>query len=157
MRFFMPSIPAGRAEYFAVLLLSTIALYAIVFAVLEVRVDQFTGEIAYSANRLAFGLLLYMIWFVVSVINVLRRLTDLTMNAAWALLLLLPVAGFVFSLFLLLASGSKRSTYSPYGDDPYDPESWVDKSDAGKAPSVMLNGRPIYLPGEHNAWDEDAA
>lgn len=158
MRFFTPSIPAGRLEYFGVLIITTIALYAIVFAVLEIRVDQLTGQVAYSADRLAFGLFLYLIWFTISIINVLRRITDLGISSAWAFTLLIPILGMLFSFYLLLASGVKRTTYAPYGDDPLNPDSWVAKPTADSTgPAVTYNGQALYLPGEHDAWDENAA
>ncbi len=158
MRFFTPSIPAGRLEYFGVLIITTIGLYAILFAVLEIRVDQLTGEVAYSADRLAFGLFLYLIWFVISIINVLRRITDLGISSAWAFTLLVPVLGTLFSFYLLLASGVKRSTFAPYGDDPLNPDSWVATPTADNTgPAVTYNGQALYLPGEHDAWDDKAA
>ncbi len=158
MRFFIPSIPAGRLEYLGVLIVTSIGLYAIVFAVLEIRVDDFTGEIAYSADRLALGLFCYMVWLVLSVINVLRRVTDLGISSAWAFTLLIPLVGTLFSIFLLVASGKKNSAFAPYGDDPLNPDSWVAKPAADStAPAVTYNGQALYLPGEHEAWDDEAA
>jgi len=158
MRFFTPSIPAGRLEYLGVLIVTTLMSMLVVFTMLELRVDQLTGQIAYSADRLAVGLLFYMIIWVVSFVNVLRRLTDLGMSGWWALALIVPLVGLVFQLYLLVASGINTRTYAPYGEDPLNPDSWVPSpSQSGPTgPSVTYNGQALYLPGE-DVWDSDAA
>lgn len=156
MRFFMPSHPAGRLEY----LLIQIGLYAVFYfalaVVLGLSVDPTTRELSYNAPMLTAVVCIVIVVIALQWITVLRRLYDLHMGGGWAFCTILPVIGLIFHVYLLVASGVSRETFAPYGDNPYNPDSWVAPADAGAGPSVTFRGQALLLPGEEESV-EDAA
>lgn len=153
MRFLTTNTPAGRLEYLAV----TIVMYAVyVFAfttLLEVEIDPSTQDFSYSTQKLATFAFVFVGIVIVGLINALRRMKDLHMGGAWIILHFIPLLNIFFHLMLLFSSGMKRQTYAPYGDNPYNPDSWVAKpaSDGSGGPAVTFQGQALLLPGE-DAW-----
>lgn len=118
--------------------------------------------------------------FVASVLSfllVLRRLTDLGASLWLSLLPLSPsiafmasiplattvpgellgmvilglsALSFVFNLWLIFGKGQAKQIVAPYGDNPYDPASWVPPAHGSGSTSVTFNGQELRLPGEHN-------
>jgi uncharacterized membrane protein YhaH (DUF805 family) len=118
--------------------------------------------------------------FVASVLSfllVLRRLTDLGASLWLSLLPLSPSIAFmasiplatsvpgellgliilglsalsvVFNLWLTFGKGKAKQIVAPYGDNPYDPASWVAPSYGAGASSVTFNGQELRLPGEQS-------
>lgn len=160
MRFFNPSSPAGRLEYLVVgLVLYAIAYWAtLTFLALSVDVD--TQEFTYSAGGVTTWLFILILVLAFGMINVLRRMTDLNLGSGWVICHFIPVINVIFHLYLLLASGIDKKTYAPYGDNPYNPDSWVPKpapnTSSVPSNSVSFQGKPLLLPGEEN-WDSEAA
>ena len=149
LRFFTPSHPCGRLEY----LLVHVALYAIMYfatsMLLGFSFDIDTQEWDYDANKLTMFLVIAILVFGVGLINVLRRLHDLQMGSGWAICHFLPLVNLLFHLYLLLASRVDQKTFAHYGDNPYNPDSWVPNPDPAKTgPSVTFQGQPLLLPGE---------
>ena len=62
----------------------------------------------------------------------------------------LSALAFVFNLWLLFGKGQAKQIVAPYGDNPYDPASWVAPSYGAGSTSVTFNGQELRLPGEHN-------
>lgn len=160
MRFLTTTEPAGRLEYLAVILV----MYAVnVFAfatLLQFEVDPLTQEFSYSREKLAMFAFVIVANLVIGLINVLRRMKDLHMGGAWIIMHFIPFLNILFHLMLLFSSGVKRETYAPYGNDPYNPDSWVAKPTEAEAagPAVTFRGQALLLPGE-DGWqgDEEAA
>jgi len=161
MRFFTTTTPAGRLEYFLVALVTNIAFIAAVIIVLGLQVtlgDGSTPGVGYNAASLAtFGFISLAVLFF-QVVNCLRRMKDLHMSSTWIIALFIPIVSFLFQLQLLFSSGVKRETFAPYGEDPYDPDSWVPPSEnlENGGPGVTFQGQALLLPGE-DSWDDQAA
>lgn len=164
MRFFTTLHKAGRLEYFLVnvaLGAFLVVLFRVVLQ-LEVTVDTTSPEaaqasfnnISYSQTGLPLFLVGAVVYYFAWIINTCRRLKDLNTGYVWALLLFVPLIGLIFGLWLHFASGISDKTYTPYGDDPYDPNSWVPpEASTSNGPSISQNGEAIYLPGE-DAWGQ---
>lgn len=150
MRFFTTVTPAGRLEYFFVAIVLNVIVYASVILLFELTVDPVTREISYAADKLALMAFIYVGFLFLAVINVLRRMKDLHMGAGWVVLLFVPVVNLIFQLMLLLSSGVSSDTYTPFGDNPYDPDSWVPPAPASGTggPAVTFRGQALLLPGE---------
>lgn len=150
MRFFTTVTPAGRLEYFLVAVVLNVITYAAAVLLFELTIDPLTQEITYAADKLAVMLFIYLGVLVLTIINALRRMKDLHMASGWIVLLLVPLVNIVFQLMLLFSSGVSNETYTPYGDNPYDPNSWVAPSASAAAgtPAVTFRGEALLLPGE---------
>ena len=156
MRFLTTLYPARRLEYFGVLVVLQIVYYCLIRFVLQLEVDLSApnaqsdplGAISYSEPGLPIFFLGWALTLYLDVINVGRRLKDLRFGFRWILLLFIPAIGTIFSLYLVLAKGIDRKTYTPYGDDPYDPNSWVPPSTTTSGTAVTYQGQEVYLPGE---------
>lgn len=159
MRFITTSTPAGRLEYFAVIVAMWAALIAAVLVLLAFEFDTTTQSVSYSQESLAAFAFLVVGLQVVGLINVLRRMKDLHMGGAWFILHFVPIVNVFFHLMLLFSSGVSRSTYAPYGDNPYNPDSWVAKPTPGQSsgPAVTFQGQALLLPGEDGWKSEDEA
>ena len=160
MRFFTTLQKAGRLEYFLVSIVLFAAYIALGVYVLEVgapdlavsndpsELGEMRDQVTYKAGAFPIFLIGAVILGYFGIINVLRRLKDLNFGGAWALLLFVPLVGLVFHLYLLFSAGIDDRTYTPYGDDPYDPQSWVPPSAPNSGPAVTYQGQDLYLPGE---------
>jgi uncharacterized membrane protein YhaH (DUF805 family) len=179
MRFFNPGHPAGRLEFFVVSFVIAASLVAFNILFLSFTIVFETAVIEYDATMVTAFFAAYIVASGLQWINVIRRLKDLHMNGAWSLMLIAPIlsipalpflvvalpvdwveavilsipaAQIFFIMFLTFSRGMSRQTYTPYGDNPYDPDSWVPKGvsvnggPAGKA--VTFNGQELRLPGE---------
>ncbi len=163
MRFLTTLHKAGRLEYLAVSVVCAIATYALAIYVLQFGIDIDTSsagaaqdtltDVTFSASALgiwALGMVfIYFVW----AINTVRRLKDLNFSAWMVLVLFVPLIGLVFNIYLFFASGISDKTYTPYGNDPYDPNSWVPPEEpTASGTAVSYNGQDVYLPGEE-AWN----
>ncbi len=182
MRFFLPSHPAGRLEYLLVMVFTWAVSSFAIAVVLGLSVNRTAGEIAYESGAVNTVLSIQLVVLIFQLINQMRRLTDMNMGSGWlvcnfAPLFALPaviVGGFeagsitfivgllisvLFQLYLLIGSGVKRDTYAPYGDNPYDPASWVPPAptDGSSGPAVTFQGQALRLPGETDEDVENAA
>lgn len=159
MRFLTTTTPAGRLEYFAVILAMWVAMFFAVVTLLRFDVDPVTQSVSYSQERLATFLFVLAGLQVVGLINVLRRMKDLHMGGAWIILHFVPLVSIFFHLMLLFSSGVKRETYAPYGDNPYNPDSWVAKpsQESSSGPAVTFQGQALLLPGEDGWQSKDEA
>ena len=162
MRFFTTMQKAGRLEYFLVsLVLSGFSYLAAVY-LLQIDVELIEGEdvatldnVSFNAGALGlFAVAMSLVMFF-SIINTLRRLKDLQKSGWYILLFLVPIVSFFFSLYLLFAPGGyDTTTYTPYGDNPYDPNSWVPpEAPSSNGTGVSYQGQDIYLPGE-DGWNQ---
>jgi len=62
----------------------------------------------------------------------------------------------VLQLLLGVATASSDKVYAPHGDNPNDPNSWVERPAVGKSgPAVTFQGEELRLPGE-DKWDSAA-
>ncbi len=160
MRFLTPSNPAGRLEYFVVQLVLYVIAFWATYTFLALSIDVENQEFSYSAGGVSTWLFVLILVIAFGVINVLRRMEDLNLGGGWLICHFIPGVNIVFHLYLLLASGIERKTYAPYGDNPYNPDSWVPKpapSEPGThAPAVSYRGQPLLLPGEET-WNDPAA
>ena len=92
------------------------------------------------------------------IINAGRRLKDIKQSALLALLVLIPGVNLLFALYLAISNGPNTKVYVPFGDDPYDPNSWVPNELPGATGSaVSYQGTSIYLPGEEDDSQQQAA
>ena len=155
MRFLLPSNPAGRLEYFLIVVVMNIAQFAAIRYLLELEVtDPVAREFSYNTGQLGTTAVIYVAALAVIWITVLRRLTDLNMGSIMAIALFIPVIAQIFQLWLLLAKGIGHTTIAPYGDNPYDPESWVESPKPGaRGPAVTYKGQELRLPGEEDMTD----
>ena len=155
MRFFLPSVPAGRLEYLVIVLVMNVAQFAAIRYLLELEViDPVAREISYNTGEIGTTAVIYVAALAVIWITVLRRLTDLNMGSMAAIALFIPVIAQIFQLWLLLAKGIGHTTIAPYGDNPYDPQSWVETPKHGASgPAVTYKGQELRLPGEEDMTD----
>jgi uncharacterized membrane protein YhaH (DUF805 family) len=158
MRFLTTVTPAGRLEYFLIGIVLNVAFLFATFTLLALDVDPFTREVSYAAEKLAVYSFIGAGYLVLAVINMLRRMKDLHLGSGWIILAFIPIVSFLFQLMLFLSSGIESETYTPYGKDPYDPNSWVPptQSTGANSPSVTFQGKALMLPGE-DRWEDNAA
>lgn len=159
MRFFLPSFPAGRLEYLVIMVaMNAINWFAITQILDFEAIDPFAREFGYDASKITTVAFILFGTFAISMITILRRLTSLKMPGMAVLVLFIPIISLFFQLWLLLAKGVESKTIAPYGDNPYDPDSWVAKPAPGSTngPVVTYQGQALRLPGEET-WGEDAA
>lgn len=158
MRFFNPGVPCGRLEYLVLSLISNFAIFATIISFLQLSVvDVQAQEFSYEADRIMWtiGIILGIIGF--QILTTQRRLYDLHMGSGALVLLFLPFISQFFQLFLFLSAGISRETKAPYGDDPYDPNSWVQPVAPGgsSTPAVTYRGEALTLPGE-DGWNGES-
>lgn len=151
MRFFDPGAKIGRFEY----VLFQVISYSIVFVstryVLDLRVDLSTLgtdvdaiDYRYSRNSLAMFTLIALGGYALSLITTIRRLLTVQWSAHVAFLHFLPpLAQLLHIILALRPTGGRVPARSPYGDDPYDPQSWMDpeRHDA----TLTYQGSPLHL------------
>lgn len=158
MRFFTTLQKAGRLEFFAVAVVAGAFLYAITTYVLELKIAPATEgqapqdmleNISINSQSLDIYLVGLTVYLLVVGVNACRRLKDLGKSYWMALTLLMPATGFLFQLWLSLATSTAEKSYTPYGDNPYDPNSWVAPEEPSvSGSSVSYNGQDLFLPGE---------
>ena len=166
MRFLTTIYPSGRLEYFLVNVVLGIAWYALALFVADITVDvdslaadpaSFSlDDIAYSEPSIQLALTGFAVLFFVFLINTCRRLKDLRKSYFMVLFMFIPLISLFFTLFLFLAKDSGKKTYTPFGNDPYDPNSWVPPATNHAGPSVSYQGDDIYLPGEQAPGEQAA-
>ena len=126
MRFFMPGTPIGRTEYALVMLLGLgVSAYA-AFGIYELSYDFETGTLSYQITQQTVAIFLAAAGVGLSLMTAIRRLNTVGRPTWLCLLLLVPILGILFALVLLAMRPEVRRLYSPYGDNPYDPGSWID-------------------------------
>lgn len=159
MRFLTTNTPAGRLEYLAVTIVMYVVYWFSIATLLEFEINTSTQEFSYSTQSLAAFAFIMVGILVIGLINALRRMKDLHMSSGWIILHFVPILNIFFHLMLLFSSGVKRQTYAPYGDNPYNPDSWVAKpaSDGTGDPAVTFQGQALMLPGEDGWQREDDA
>ena len=126
MRIFLPSNPAGRLEYLLMMVVTTIAGYVATNFYLQLAVDVDTRELSYIARNLPTFSLILAVILAIQIIASMRRLNDLGKPTGAAFLVLLPLIGTLFTIWLAVTKRPKTFGYAPYGDNPLDPQSWVD-------------------------------
>ena len=157
MRFFTPSVPAGRIEFLVILLITGAVQVWAVFEYLELEVDIANREVAFIERNLGVAVAIVLAMLPLQWISAMRRMADARKPASIALPMLLPGIGLVFGLFLAVTTGDRRVGFAPYGDDPYDPDSWVEDPDLNSTgPVVTYQGQELQLPGEER-WSDDQA
>lgn len=159
MRFFTPSIPAGKIEYLVILLVTSAAQIYIVFSFLEFGVDTATREISYLTRNLEPAVLLYLVLAAIQWMNTLRRLSHIDKPWTVGVPTLIPGFGHAYSLLLASAPGARTTGYAPFGDNPYDPNSWIQEDDQAKrlGRGMSYQGKRVFLPGEGDNQDNKAA
>ena len=158
MRFLNPSHPAGRLEYFLIQVGLYVVLYFATVMLLAFDVSISEREFTYSASGVTAYVFIVAGVLAVGFITVLRRMYDLHLGSGWAWCHFVPIISIFFHLYLLFSSGISRQTYAPYGDNPYDPNSWVAPvASEQNAPAVSFQGQPLLLPGEETWGQSDAA
>lgn len=162
MRFFTTMQKAGRLEYFLVSLVLGGFAYLAALYLLQVEVTFVEGtevtdldNVSFNAGALGLFAIAMAVILFLSVINTLRRLKDLQKSGWLFILTLIPIVSFFFGLYLLFAPGGyDTTTYTPYGDNPYDPNSWVPpEAPSTSGTGVSYQGHDIYLPGE-DSWNQ---
>ena len=157
MRFFTTLQPAGRLEFLVV----TASIYGLVWALLKFvlefgfangstpSVGSLLEADSYAYNSGAIGLVAVGLTVLVflSIVNAGRRLKDLSKWGGAALLMVLPVTNVLTTLYLATATAVK-DTFTPYGKNPYDPNSWIAPEAATGSSGIVVEGQDIYLPGE---------
>lgn len=160
MRFLTTNTPAGRLEYLAIMVVMYVVNFFAATMLLELQIDAVTQEFSYSTQQIAPFAFIYVGNFIFGLITILRRMKDLHMGSGWIILHFIPLVNILFHLNLLISSGMKRQTYAPFGDNPYNPDSWVAKpaTDGSAGPAVTFQGQALMLPGE-DGWQrqDDAA
>lgn len=157
MRFFTTLHKAGRLEYIVVLALLSVATWWLFSVFLGIGLPtDFTqegletyGELILSAPNLPLYAVGMTVVLYLMFINAGRRLKDLKRGTMLAFLTFVPFINTSFLLYLAVPSGDNARTYTPYGDDPYDPNSWVPPAaPSATGTAFSYNGNDIQLPGE---------
>ena len=159
MRFFTTTTPAGRLEYLLVMIVLYVVNFFAFSTLLKFEIDPLTQEFSYTRDQLAVFAFVMVGTTAVGLINVLRRMKDLHMGGAWIIMHFIPLLNILFHLMLLFSSGMKRETFAPYGDNPYNPDSWVPNPTTGEnaPPAVTFRGQALLLPGEDSWGAQDEA
>jgi len=155
MRFFTTITPAGKAEYFAIALVLNVILIVVAFQVFKLEINFSDREIGYALDKRALMAFVFVGYAGLAIINAGRRLKALKKGSGMAVLAAIPIIGQLFQLSLVVTEDGP-STVTPYGGDPYDPNSWVPtSSSAGSsdAPAVSFRGEALMLPGEERFDD----
>lgn len=157
MRFFTPSTPAGRLEFLVILIATAAVQYWAVFQFLELEIDVANRELAFVERRLGVATGIVIAMLPLQWISGMRRLADVRKSASLAIPMLIPGVGILFGLFLAINGADRRIGYAPFGDDPHNPDSWVEDPDLNStAPVVTYQGQELRLPGEER-WSDDQA
>lgn len=116
--------------------------------------DRLLSADTYTYNSGATGIVAIglAVLILASIVNAGRRLKDLGKGMLPALLMILPITNVVLTLVLATASALK-DTFTPYGKNPYDPNSWIAPEAKTGTKGISVGGQDIYLPGE----DQQAA
>lgn len=168
MRFMTTTTPAGRLEY----LLLNILLTGLFFGATILTLAPTGGQIdladpianptdnpdfSFTAANLGIWTIAVFMIAVVSIITVLRRIKDIGYSNYSIFLLLVPFVNVVFSVWLLVRRGQRGLT-APYGKDPYDPASWMEKpKGTAESKAVVYQGQSLLLPGEEGWGDGSKA
>jgi len=157
MRFLTTITPAGKGEYFAVAVVINAILIFVALQVFKLDFDFTTREVSYAVDKMAVMAFVFAGYAGLAIINCARRLKSMKKGTAMAALAVIPGLGQLFQLSLVVADNADTSGYTPYGDNPYDPDSWVPpvNSSGSNGPAVSFRGEALMLPGE-DRW-EDAA
>ncbi len=159
MRFFTTTTPAARLEYLLVMIVLYVVNFFAFSTLLKLEIDPVTQEFSYTRDQLAVFAFVMVGSTAVGLINALRRMKDLHMGTAWIVMHFIPLLNIIFHLMLLFSSGMRRETFAPYGDNPYNPDSWVPNptTDANSRPAVTFRGQALLLPGEESWNGQDKA
>lgn len=128
MRFFTSITPAGKGEYFAVALVLNIALLYVAFVVFKLEPNFDTLRFGYAVDKIPHMAFTYAGYAGLIIINSMRRMKKLRTSDVFAFVAALPVIGVIVQLMLAATEDDNKSAYTPYGSDPYDPNSWVPKA-----------------------------
>ncbi len=157
MRFFTTIFRAGQAEFIAV----AIAVFGMTWALLRyvlklgIAVDPIpldsrlfeSDTYTYDSSALGLVVVGLVVLFFLLMMNAGRRLKDLDQSFALAVLMFIPGLNVLLTLYLATATATK-DMFTPYGKNPYDPNSWIPpEADAGGS-GMSIEGEDIYLPGE---------
>lgn len=159
MKFFSTGVPAGRLEYFLVMVAVSVLWYLAAAQFLRLQVDPVTQTVVFDQNQIAVFAFCGVFLLIVSLINQMRRLTDLKQSHWLVVCAFIPIVNFFFGLYLLFAAPSHGgTTHTPYGTNPYDPNSYVAPPAPGKqGAAVTFGGKPLLLPGEETWGAKDEA
>ncbi|MBT8241613.1 MAG: hypothetical protein KJN63_10330 [Acidimicrobiia bacterium] len=96
-------------------------------------------------------------WFVgVSAAINFEELQASNVPIMWMGILGFAVVSTVLQLLVGIATPSDEKVYAPHGDNPNDPNSWVERpAPGGAGPAVTFQGEELRLPGE-DKWDSAA-
>ncbi len=156
MRFLTTMTPAGKGEFFAVALFLNAILFVVAFKVFKLEVLISERTVSYAAGELPLMAFVFAIYSGLAIINCMRRIKQLSIGNFVAYLAPIPVLGQLVQVALSSAEPDNKSAYTPYGDNPYDPNSWVPKGKgASKSSAVAFRGEALMLPGEDH-WDDAA-
>ncbi len=157
MRFFTTITPAGKAEYFVIAVLLNLGLAAVAIKIFQLDIRS-GFEFGYAVDKVPVMAFVTAGYVALMIITSIRRTKAIDMGSAVAFLTVIPGIGQIVQLMLTASDGKKTASYTPYGDNPYDPNSWVKpgNSKGSGAPAVSFRGEALMLPGEER-WDEEAA
>lgn len=158
MRFLTTIKRAGKAEYFAIALLLNAMLAYVTLVRFKLEVFLTERTVAYDLAEAPLMAFVFAGYAALIIINSMRRIKQLPMKSnTIAYLAPVPIIGHLIQLFLSVAVSDDRSAITPYGKNPYDPNSWVppSKSSGASSSAVALRGETLSLPGEEH-WDEAA-
>ena len=156
MRFFTTITPAGKAEYFVIALLLNLGIFYVAFRLFMLDFTLSPMSIGYAVDQIPTMAFAFAAYAALIVITSLRRMKELKMGSWIAFLTPIPVLGQLVQLRLSASDDQTSATFTPYGDNPYDPNSWVaPTTSAGKdSPAVSFRGEALMLPGEAT-WDDE--
>ncbi len=157
MRFLTTMTPASKAEYFAVALILNLFLFVVTFRIFDLELQIAEKTASYNAAELPLMAFSFAGYAAVIIINSMRRIKQLKIGNTIAYATALPVVGQIVQIALASATPDNKSSYTPYGDNPYDPNSWVPnaKSSGKSGAAVAFRGEALMLPGEDH-WDDVA-
>ena len=79
----------------------------------------------------------------------MRRLNAVGIKTMAAFAILIPSLNILMPISLLLKTRPNSFGDAPFGDDPLDPQSWVEiPRGAGAAPIATYQGQELRLPGD---------
>ncbi len=163
MRFFTTMHKCGRLEYFFVSLALGGIYYVAARYLLQIEILLEPGQevgsldnISYNAGALGLFAIVVAVVAYLNIILTLRRLKDLQMSFWYYFLSWVPLVNIFFLFYLMFAPGGfDTTTYTPFGDNPYDPNSWVPpEAPSENGTGISFQGHDIYLPGE-DTWGQD--
>lgn len=135
MRFLTTLIAAKRSEYIAITIVLWVGVAALLRFVLgaSIAVDEvdllspssYVDAATYSRPSLPLFLVGFTFLMFAWLINSCRRLRDLDMPYVRSLLLFIPGINILFVALLMVMKPVADKTSAPFGNDPYNPQSWV--------------------------------